>query len=160
MSNEHLGYGGSMIPADTVYKLTKLAADGTDLSVDATGHLAVRLDHGLLARPLIWTAHRSPERMTWLDAKRWAEGLDINGWQWRLPTVEEAFLLCDRSRTTYPLVDPAYFPDCEGEGIWTATEDLVPPAGYAWDVFLNGGLSNRSVTDFHSHVRAVRAGQF
>lgn len=141
-------------------RYTKLAADGTDLPADATAHLAVRVDHDLLARPIIWTAHRSEERMTWKGAKVWAEKLDINGWSWRLPTVEEAFLLCDRTRTEYPLVDPAYFPDCDGEWIWTSTEDKTPPEGFAWAVFLGYGLSFRRAQSNRDPVRAVRAGQF
>lgn len=141
-------------------RYTKLAADGTDLPADATGHLAVRVDNELLARPMIWTAHRSEDRMTWKDAKKWAEKLDINGWSWRLPTVEEAFLLCDRTRTAEPMVDPAYFPDCDGEWIWTSTEDMTPPAGYAWLVSLDSGDSYRGEQTHHYLVRAVRAGQF
>lgn len=143
-----------------MYKLTKLAADGSDLSADAKGHLAVRLERDILAKPLIWTAHRSEKPMSWKAAKKWAKSLDINGWSWRLPTVEEAFMLPDRSRTDYPLVDLAYFPDCDGEWIWTSTEDLVPPSGCAWGVSLSYGLSNRSLQDSPNHVRAVRAGQF
>ena len=142
-----------------MYKLTKLAADGTDLPADTTDHLAVRVENDLLARPMIWTAHRSEKSMTWKQAKTWTEKLDINGWSWRLPTVEEAFLLCDRTRTTYPLVDPAYFPDCDGEWIWTLTEDLVPPAGCAWSVGLYGGGSDGDGVDVRNHVRAVRSGQ-
>ena len=141
-------------------RYTKLAADGTDLPADAEGHLAVRVDHELLARPIIVTAHRSAEPMTWKDAKSWAEGLDINGWSWRLPTVEEAFLICDRSRTKYPVLDPAFFPDCDGEWIWTGTEDAIPPAGVAWGVVLFDGLSFRYRTGGRVRVRAVRAGQF
>jgi hypothetical protein len=143
-----------------MYKLTKLAADGSDLPDDATGHLAVRLERDIFARPIIWTAQRSPERLTWKDAQAWAEGLTINGWSWRLPTVEEAFLLCDRSRTKEPLLDPAYFPDCDGEWIWTSTEDPTPPSGFAWGVYLGSGNSYRYHQDGHYRVRAVRAGQF
>jgi hypothetical protein len=137
----------------------KLAADGTDLPADATGHLAVRVENDLLARPMIWTAQRSPERMSWKAAKKWAEKLNINGWSWRLPTVEEAFLLCDRSRTEYPMVPVEFFPDYEGEWIWTSTEDLTPPAGYAWFVNLDYGYSYGFEQTNHLHVRAVRAGQ-
>ena len=138
-------------------RYTKLAADGTDLPRDATGHQAVRVDHDLLARPMIWTAHRSPQGMPWARAKAWAEGLTVNGWSWRLPTVEEAFLLCDRSRATSPALDPAYFPDCDGEWIWTGTVDAQPPAGCAWCVGLVGGNAFRGVQDYRNHVRAVRA---
>lgn len=142
-------------------RYTKLSAEGTDLLADTTGHQAVRVDHDLLARPVIWTAHRSEERMTWQDAKKWAEGLTINGWSWRLPTVEEAFLLCDRSRTEYPLVDPVYFPDCDGEWIWTGTEDRTEPAGCAWAVYLGYGYSSLILRQsVQYHVRAVRSGQF
>ena len=139
------------------YTLTKLAADGSDLPADATGHKAVRLDHGLLRQPVIWTAERSPKVMTWAEAQQWVDALDTYGWRWRLPTAEEAFLLCDRTRTECPMVDPAYFPDCVGEWIWTATEDLTPPTGYAWYVSLNEGSSLPSHQGLHYQVRAVRA---
>lgn len=136
---------------------TKLAADGTDLPADATGHLAVRVEHPLLAKPMIWSAHRSPKELTWKQAKKWAEKLDTYGWSWRLPTVEEAFLLCDRTRRERPMVDPAYFPDCDGEWIWTETEDLTAPAGFAWYVGLYYGGSDCVRQDGHGRVRAVRA---
>lgn len=139
---------------------TKLNDDGSDLPVEAAGHKAVRVDHPLLKAPVIWTAYRSEKRLTWKKAKAWAEGLDINGWSWRLPTAEEAFLLCDRSRTTYPLVPVEYFPDCDGEWIWTSMEDLVPPAGYAWFVYLYDGNSYRDSQTLAYRVRAVRSGQF
>jgi hypothetical protein len=139
-----------------MYKLTKLAADGTDLHADATGHLAVRLDRGLLAHPITWTAHRTTDCLTWEEAKKWAESLDINGWSWRLPTVEEAFLLPDRSRKTYPFVDLEYFPDCDGEWIWTGTE-YAGYAGYVWSVLLSYGSSSLDPQGVPNHVRAVRS---
>ena len=141
------------------YQLTKLAADGSDLPADATGHKAVRLDHGLLRQPIIWTAKRSPTAMTWQEAQQWVDTLDTYGWRWRLPTAEEAFLLCDWRLASFLPVDPVYFPDCDGEWIWTATEDIVPPAGCAWNVNLHNGRSIRAHQDYRSHVRAVRAGQ-
>ncbi len=138
-------------------RYTKLSSDGADLPADAADHVAVRVDHDLLAKPVIWTAHRSPKEMGWAEAKAWAEGLTINGWSWRLPTVEEAFLLCDRTRV-YQALDPLYFPDCDGEWIWTAT--VAPaPAGYAWFVDLVDGYSDRGRQDGQGRVRAVRAGQ-
>lgn len=139
---------------------TNLAADGSDLPADATGHLAVRVDRDILAAPLIVTAHRSPKAMTWSQAKKWAESLDINGWSWRLPTVEEAFLMVDRGRAAEPALPPEFFPECDGEWIWTGTEDAQPPSGYAWFVLLYGGVSDRLHRDGRLHVRAVRAGQF
>lgn len=139
---------------------TKLGVDGAALPADATGHTAVQVDHPLLARPMIWTAFRSDKRLTWEQANAWAAGLTINGWQWRLPTVEEAFLLCDRSRSEAPMVPVEYFPDCEGEVIWTGTEDRTAPAGYAWGVGLVSGYSGCGRQTGGYRVRAVRAGQF
>lgn len=140
-------------------KYTKLAADGSHLPDDATGHLAVKVERALLTNPIIVTAHRSPKAMTWKEAKKWAESLDINGWSWRLPTAEEAFLLCDRSRAERPMVPVEFFPDCEGEWIWTSTEDMTPPSGYAWGVALYGGDSYWGLQGDRRLVRAVRAGQ-
>ena len=148
------------INGDHMYKLTKIGANGEALPDDAEGHEVVRIERDILARPLFVTAQRSPERMTWADAKKWAEGLTINGWSWRLPTVEEAFMIPDRSRAEYPAVDPKFFPDCDGEWIWTSTEDAQPPAGYAWYVYLAIGGSYRYDVGYHARVRAVRAGQF
>ena len=140
-------------------RYTKLDASGVALPADATGHNAVQVDHPLLACPLIVTAHRSSKEMTWKQAAKWAEGLDINGWSWRLPTVEEAFLIPDRSK--YPALDVNFFPDFESyEWIWTSTPDAEAPSGCAWFVGLGGGGSGRDYQTDHGHVRAVRAGQF
>lgn len=137
---------------------TKLAADGTDLPADATGHLAVRVEHPLLAKPIIVTALRSPKELTWKQAAKWAEGLDTNGWSWRLPTVEEAMFIPDRSK--YPAVDTSFFPDfTDYEWIWTSTIDAESPSGCAWLVALRYGYVLRDDQTAHGHVRAVRAGQ-
>jgi hypothetical protein len=139
-------------------KYTNLAADGTELPAGQDGHKAVRVDHELLARPIIVTAQRSPERMTWEQAKKWAESLTTYGWQWRLPTVEEAFLICDRTRVN-PALPVEHFPDCEGEWIWTSTADADDPSGFAWFVSLRLGNSYWLNRGLQFHVRAVRAGQ-
>jgi hypothetical protein len=137
---------------------TKLAADGTDLPADATGHTAVRIEHSMLVLPIIVTAMRAPEELTWADAKKWAESLTINGWSWRLPTVEEAMFIPDRSR--YPAIDKNFFPDFEEyEWIWTSTVDAESPSDYAWFVALHNGLVYRNGQASHYYVRAVRAGQ-
>jgi hypothetical protein len=108
---------------------TKLAADGSDLPADTTGHQAVRVEHSMLVLPLIVTAHKAPKEMNWKAAKKWAESLTINGWSWRLPTVEEAMFIPDRSK--YPAVDKNFFPDFdEYEWIWTSTVDAEVPSDY------------------------------
>jgi hypothetical protein len=141
---------------------TKLAADGSDLPADATDHKAVRVVNtlpGHSMHSLIVTAHKAPEEMKWEDAKKWAESLDINGWSWRLPTVEEAMLIPDRSK--YPAIDVSFFPDFEGyEWIWTSTPDAEDPSDDAWFVYLHVGHVFRGTQTNRRYVRAVRAGQF
>jgi hypothetical protein len=137
---------------------TKLAADGSDLPAGATDHKAVRIEHSMLVLPLIVTAHHAPKEMTWKAAKKWAESLDINGWSWRLPTVEEAMFIPDRSK--YPAIDVSFFPDFDGyEWIWTSTVDAEDPSDYAWIVYLRNGGVSRGLQTHRYAVRAVRAGQ-
>jgi hypothetical protein len=141
----------------TIY--TKLSAGGEALPPDATGHQAVRVEHPLLAKPLIFTAYHSPKELTYKQAMKWAESLDINGWAWRAPTVEESFFLPDRLK--YPALDPNFFPDFAGyEWNWTSTLDAKSPSGCAWMVGLGAGFSDRFHQSDHDFVRAVRAGQF
>ncbi|MGH9644780.1 MAG: DUF1566 domain-containing protein [Terriglobales bacterium] len=140
---------------------TKLGAGGAPLGADSTDrHEAVRIEHPLLARPLIVSAYRSPKRLSWKKAAAWAEKLDIYGWQWRLPSAEEGFFIPNRAR--YPAYDTNFFPDCEGEWIWTSTpdaEDPSGPSGFAWGVGLLSGYSGRLRQGNDSFVRAVCAGQ-
>lgn len=140
----------------TIY--TKLAADGSDLPADATDHQAVRVEHSMLVLPIIVTAAKAPKQMTWANAKKWAESLTINGWSWRLPTVEEAMFIPDRSK--YPAIDKNFFPDFEEyEWIWTSTVDAEDPSDGAWVVYLRFGGVGRGDRAYHGYVRAVRAGQ-
>lgn len=149
---------------------TKLAADGSDLPADSTEkHLAVRVDHPLLKAPLIVAAYRATDRATFADAQKLAAAHDAYGWNWRTPTVEEAFLIVDRTNPKCEL-DKNFFPDAEGyEWTWTSTVDAEleeddegtsSPSDCAWLVGLAYGNSCRSSQSYHSRVRAVRAGQF
>lgn len=130
---------------------------------DKGAHQIVRIEHELLAKPLFVAADFSPTRMNWPDAKKWAEALTLGGHSWRLPTVEEAFFIPDRSK--YPAFDREIFmgADERWPWIWTSTpdaEDPEPPSGFAWDVGLSGGDSSRGYQSYESRVLAVRAGQF
>ena len=140
----------------TIY--TKLAADGSDLPADATGHNAVRVEHPLLAKPIIVTAHKAPKGMTQPQAVKWAESLAINDWSFRLPTADEGYFIPDR--TKYPATPKLYFPDIEEyEWIWTSTVDAEDPSGVAWGVSLRYGGVGRGYQSGRYGVRAVRAGQ-
>lgn len=72
---------------------TNLGPDGQPTDGD---HQAVRIEHPLLARPIIVTAFRAPEDMTQKQAKKWAESIDIYGWSWRLPDADEGSFIPDR----------------------------------------------------------------
>ncbi len=139
---------------------TKLAADGSDLPADSTEkHQAVRVDHPMLKAPIIVAAYRSSERVTFKGAAKKAEGHDANGWQWRLPTVEEAFFIADRTREDCTL-DKNFFPDAERyEWTWTSAVDAESPSVFAWGVDLGGGNAGRNGQSLRDDVRAVRAGQ-
>jgi Protein of unknown function (DUF1566) len=135
----------------------KLDANGIKLPVDATGHHAVQIENPLLAAPIIVTAHRSPKRLKWKPATKWAESLTTNDWRWRLATDEEGFFLPDRTR--YPAYDANFFPDCDGEAIWLSRPAAYSPAGFAWIVYFSYGLSRWNVQSHECFVRAVRSSQ-
>ena len=145
---------------------TKLAADGSDLPADSTEkHLAVRVDHPLLKKPLIVAAYRSSSSgATVQDAQTIAVAHDAYGWKWRPFTVEEGFLIADRTNPKARL-DTNFFPDAEhGEFTWTSTPDAEveedgAPSGCAWIVYLGYGYSGRFHGGDRYLVRAVRAGQ-
>lgn len=138
----------------------KLDAAGNVMPVESTDrHEAVRIENDLLARPLIVTAYHAPKNLNYKAAKKWAEKLNLNGWTWRLPTVEEALFIPDRSK--YPALDKTFFPDFEDyEWIWTDTVDAEDPAGCAWLVYLSDGFAGRDLQAGRGRVRAVRSGQF
>ena len=131
---------------------------GADLAPVDTDHQIVRIEHPLLAMPLLVTAHFAPKEMNWKAAKKWAEKLDLGGFSWRLPTVEEAFFIPDRSK--YPAFDPSVFVGSTERypWIWTGTVDAESPSGVAWYVNLYSGSSYRGGQDDHGLVLAVRAG--
>ena len=135
-------------------RFTKINAEGAALPADATEWVA-NLD---TTTGLMWAKDHLPE-MTWAAAQEAVAKLNVAGLGgWRLPTVEELFLLADRTRHS-PAIDTDAFPDCPSDWFWTSTPAAWSPGDYAWYVsFYNGrsGWDNQSVNCF---VRAVRAGQ-
>ena len=132
---------------------------GADLAPVETDHAIVRIEHPLLSLPLMVTAHFAPKEMNWKAAKKWVESLKLGGFAWRLPTVEEAFFIPDRSK--YPAFDPSVFVGATERypWIWTGTVDAEDPSGYAWFVLLSFGYSYRSSQNSHGRVLAVREGR-
>lgn len=133
-----------------------IALDASGNATQPGDHRAVRVERAGVD-PITVTAFRSEKPLTHEEATKWAEGLNTNGWKWRLPTAEEAFLICDRTREDNVL-PPEFFPDCEGEWIWTSTPTAWN-SGAAWFVDLGLGGSSWSGRYNRSRVRAVRASQ-
>ena len=133
--------------------LIKIDSTGADQPADFTDHVAVRDTRS----GLIWTVAEH-SAANWKAANKHAEGLDLLGWSWRLPTVEELFLLADRSRTS-PAIDTVFFPDCKSDWYWTGTPLASAPAVCAWYVGFSYGRSGWNSRDSSGFVRAVRSGQ-
>lgn len=137
----------------------KIAADGSQLSADATGHAAV-LD---TRTQLMWSAAPSIcECANWRDAGKSCTDLELAGFNdWRLPTVEELFLLADRTKYN-PAIDVEFFPGTHSSWYWTSTVDCTDApseasSGFAWDVHFSGGLPAwRPAWRHDGFVRAVR----
>jgi len=145
-------------------KYTKLDANLEPLPDDHPNegdgkHLAVRVEHPLLVGSIIVSAYRASDRSTSKDAKVVAEKFSALGKSWRLPSVEEAFFISDRTRSEVGL-DPNFFPDADSyEPTWTADVDSTSPSGFAWSVNLGVGYCDWDGQSLRDHVRPVLAGQ-
>jgi hypothetical protein len=140
---------------------TKLAADGSDLPADSTEkHLAVRVDHPLLAKPIILAAYRCAGKpVAFKKAQEVAAAHDAYGWQWRTGSPEELFLVTDRTDPSSSL-PKEFFPDAEDyEWTWSNLVDASSPSGYAWFVALGYGGAYWGGQSGRYSVRAVCAGQ-
>lgn len=107
---------------------------------------------------LMWSqATLTPECVTHADAVKTCAELDLAGHvDWRLPTVEELFLLADRSRKE-PAIDTTAFPDTQSDWYWTSTISAWS-SDYAWIVhFRYGSASAASRGLSLGLVRAVRS---
>lgn len=136
-------------------RFTKIDADGAKLADDATEWVAV-LDN---TTALIWTV-KETKPLTWKKAQTAVAKFDVAGFtDWRLPTVEELFLLADRTKYS-PAIDTAFFPDCKSEWYWTSTLAASSPGVFAWSVNFGGGYADWYSQDDNYLVRAVRASQF
>ena len=140
-------------------RFTKIGATGAELPPDATEWVAVldrRTGRMWAVKPIKVTNWREAQvKKTETKISR----LALAGYtDWRIPTVEELFILADRTRRD-PAIDVDFFPDCPSDWFWTSTPYAPSPGDCAWFVlFFNGGALyfDRDVSGF---VRAVRGGQ-
>ncbi len=133
------------------HRFTKIAADGAKLADDAAEWVAV-LDN---TTALIWSV-KEMKPLTWKKARSAVTKLDTAGFtDWRLPTVEELFLLADRTKHS-PAIDTAFFPDCQSDWYWTSTPEAFSTGGCAWVVYFYNGYADCGSQDGGYRVRAVR----
>lgn len=146
------------LPAAAVARFIKIGADGKPLPLEATEWVAVADNRtGLMwaIEPIKvknWKAATEKKIAAQFAESRLA-GFD----DWRIPSVEELFLLADRTRSV-PAIDTEFFPDCPSDWFWTSTP-YAPVSGYAWNVSFGDGNSSGSNRYSHGFVRAVRGGQ-
>ncbi|HEY1136600.1 MAG TPA: DUF1566 domain-containing protein [Xanthomonadaceae bacterium] len=112
---------------------------------------------------VMWTKDTlSAANVTQYDAEKICADCRVGGHEgWRLPDVEELFLLADRSRRE-PAIDTAFFPDTHSDWYWTRTIAAGAPRA-AWIVGFGLGLSylflRGSYSAFVRAVRSLPAGQ-
>lgn len=139
---------------DPAARFVKLDGAGKPVAPSAKTWSAVR-DTKL---GLDWSAEEICEPAKWEAAKKACAELTLCGTKnWRLPTVEELFLLVDRSRRD-PAIDITFFPSCKSTWYWTST----PYAGdsdYAWSVYFFSGDCYWSGVSYDGRVRACRPSQ-
>lgn len=135
-------------------RFIKIGEDGTLLPADAAEWEAV-LD---TRTNLIWSVEVL-KRQSYAQALEAPASLKTAGFDgWRLPTVEELFLLADRSRVS-PAINTDFFPDTPSDWFWSSTPYASSPSGCAWIVYFASGYSGWDGQGSELYVRAVRAGQ-
>ncbi|HET7163058.1 MAG TPA: DUF1566 domain-containing protein [Rhodanobacteraceae bacterium] len=108
------------------------------------------------AAGLMWTKATIARDKNHEQAIAAVKDLDVAGHKdWRLPTVEELFLLADRSRKL-PAIDTDAFPDTANDWYWTST-DSAWGASCAWVVDFNDGSAGSGRRYDGACVRAVRS---
>jgi hypothetical protein len=130
-------------------RFVKIGADGAALAAEASEWSAV-LDE---TTGLIWDAGEH-KALTWKKALEFPKTLAIAGFSdWRLPTVEELFLLADRTKRS-PAIDAAFFPKCTGGWYWTSTVEASSPGVFVWGVFFDSGRAYCGRQGYKGLVRA------
>jgi hypothetical protein len=135
-------------------RFTKIGKDGAKLDDGANEWVAV-LDN---TTGLIWDAGET-EELNFAAAQSHANGSEVAGFKdWRLPTVEELFMLADRTKFE-PAIDKGFFPNCHNDWYWTGTVVAKYPADCAWLVDFDDGGADWGAQNDGYRVRAVRASQ-
>jgi hypothetical protein len=136
----------------SVLRFVKVDNTGADLPKVVPPHVAVKdLGRGLMWGPTL------DRKMDFEEAKKACAECRLLGFSdWRLPTVEELFLLADRSRTE-PAIDMDLFPDTKSDWYWTSSPWACSPASDAWVVGFSAGYANGIHHEGEAFVRPVRS---
>ena len=122
----------------------------------------IKISDAIVAQPaanLEWAVQLLCEgkRAEFAEAEAACTALDLGGYQdWRLPTVEELFLLADRTKVD-PAIDQEYFPETPAAFTWSSTPYADNPADYAWGVSFDDGGTYIAYRNYTGFVRAVRS---
>jgi len=109
------------------------------------------------ASGLMWTKATIAKDKPHKQAEAAVKKIDTAGHKdWRLPAVEELFLLADRTRKS-PAIDTDAFPDTANDWYWTSTDSQWAPGASAWVVGFSLGDADYSHRYNHACVRAVRS---
>ncbi|MFA6807734.1 MAG: DUF1566 domain-containing protein [Eubacteriales bacterium] len=88
------------------------------------------------------------------EAKSYIDKLNENGsYSWRLPTMPELAMLCDRSLSS-PAVDQEYFSSISSDKYWTSS--ALSSGGRQWYVDLSNGMTTYDAPEVKHAVIAVR----
>lgn len=107
---------------------------------------------------LMWQQAASPQQMVYRLAMEWINSLNKRGYagfnDWRLPTLEEAITLIERSPNSEGLYIDPVFNSKQRSWMWTSDRG---EAESAWYVNFNYGYSKLNrIKSGNNHVRAVR----
>ena len=106
---------------------------------------------------LMWARDYVPGgQRDWQSSIDAAAKLDLRGWKWRAPTVQEQLSIVDYERRD-PAFDTSVFRG-NSSWVWTSTP-LAQSPFYAWLVYFSDGSSSWGNRSGGGFVRAVRVGQ-
>ncbi len=134
-------------------RFIRIGSAGEQLAPGAPGCVAL-LDP--ISRRM-WSAEDvTPKAVDYKAAEKACNSLQLAGASdWRMPTVEESFVLADRTRYA-PAIDIEAFPTCKSEAYWSSSSLADDPKVYAWVVHFLYGHSYDYHRSGRARVRAVR----
>jgi hypothetical protein len=103
---------------------------------------------------LTWQQALDAGSYAWTDAQTYCATLDLDGTNWRLPSMKELMTIVDVTRAD-PAIDPATFPATPSDYFWSSSPVVGSPNA-AWGVNFNKGSAGAGPLDFTARVRCVR----